>query len=136
VPAVGLRGAPAPASRDLARQRKVVEAFLAALRAGDLEGLVAVLDPDVVFRTDVPAAGAPVEIRGARAWAKAPSPIRAPARFLQPVLVDGAVGLVLAPRGKLVRVLHFQFARGKIARAQIIADPARLRTLRLAVLAP
>ena len=64
-------GAPDP---DLVRQREVVDAFIAALRAGDFEGLLAVLDPDLVVRADMPVPGAPSEIRGAAVWAKGASP--------------------------------------------------------------
>src|SRR5919106_4390787 len=60
-------GAPDP---DLVQQRKVVEAFIAALRAGDFEGLLAVLDPDLLVRADMAVGGAPTELRGAAAWAE------------------------------------------------------------------
>jgi RNA polymerase sigma factor (sigma-70 family) len=130
-----VRGAPALGSGELARQREVVDAFLAALRAGDFEGLIAVLDPDVVFRADVPGRpGAPTEIRGARNWATGALAYAQAARFIQPALVNGAVGLVLAPRGRLLRVLTFEFADGRIRSAEVITDPARLRALDLAVL--
>ena len=130
-----VRGAPSLGPGELARQREVVDAFLAALRAGDFEGLVAVLDPDVVFRADVPGRpGAPTEIRGARNWAKGALAYARAARFIQPALINGAVGLVLAPRGRLLRVLTFEFAGGRIHSAKVIADPARLRALNLGVL--
>ena len=91
-------GAPDP---DLVRQREVVEAFIAALRAGDFEGLLAVLDPDLVVRADM-AAGAPTEIRGAAVWAKGAVAYGHMARLTQPALVDGAIGVVVAPQGRLV----------------------------------
>lgn len=118
------------------QQREVVEAFLVALRRGDIEGLVAGLDPEVVVRVDEAGArpGAPGEIRGARNWAKGAVAFSQFARFAQPVLVDGRVGLVMAPRGRLFRVLQFTITHGKIAQVDVVADPARLRELELAVL--
>jgi RNA polymerase sigma factor (sigma-70 family) len=132
-----VRGAPAIEPHRLARQREVVNAFVAALRAEDFEGLVAVLDPDLVFHADVPGRpGAPTEVRGARNWAKGALAYAQAARFMQPALVNGAVGLVLAPRGRLLRVVTFEFGdSGRIRAAEVISDPARLAALDLAVLA-
>jgi len=119
---------------DVVRQREVVEAFLAALRAGDFEGLLAVLDPDLVVRTDVPATrGAPSEIRGAAAWAKGAVAYGHLARLTQPALVNGAIGVVVAPRGRLVRALRFTIASGRIAEIEVIGDPARLRGLEVSI---
>jgi RNA polymerase sigma factor (sigma-70 family) len=120
---------------DLERQRVVVDAFLAALRAGDFEGLLAVLDPDVVVRMDVGAPGAPREFRGAANWARgATAAFSRFARFVQPAVVNGSVGLVFAPGGRLSRALSFTFANGKIVQAEIITDRARLQQLDLSVL--
>jgi hypothetical protein len=113
-----VQGADRVPDADRTQQREVVESFLAALRRGDVEGLVAVLDPDVVVRVDEAGErpGAPREIRGARNWAKgAVAFSRQLARSVQPMLVNGAVGLVWAPRGRLSRVLRFSIADGKIA---------------------
>ena len=131
-----VQGADTVSGADLARQREVVDAFLAALRGGDFEGLIAVLDPDVLVRSDVAAVGpgGSREVRGARNWAKGAIVAARGARFAQPALVDGRVGLVVAPRGRLFRVLSFTFAGGKIAQVEVIGDPARLRELELAVL--
>lgn len=118
----------------LVKQRQVIEAFLAALRAGDLQGLLAVLDPDLVVRADMP--GAPGEIRGAATWAKGAAAFGHLARLVHPALVDGGVGLVMAPRGRLVRALRFTFADGRISGIEIISDPARLRELDLSMLDP
>ncbi len=103
---------------------------------GNFEGLVAVLDPEVVIRVDEAAArpGAPREVRGARNWAKGALAFAPMVRFVQPVLVNGSEGLVWAPRGRLLRVLSFTITDGKIARVDVIADPARVRKLDLAVL--
>ena len=121
---------------DLNARRAVVEAFLRALRARDFEGLVAVLDPDVVFRADAAAgvSGAPTQIRGARNWARGAIAFSRLAEFVQPALVDGAVGLVYAPRGRLGRVLRFVIENGKIVQAEAIADRDRLVQLEIAVL--
>jgi RNA polymerase sigma factor (sigma-70 family) len=121
---------------NLVEQRKVVDAFLKALRSGDFEGLVAVLDPNVVVHVDEAAArpGAPREIRGARNWAEGAVAFSQAAQFMEPALVNGSVGVILAPGGKLARVLSLTIAHGKIVQAEILADPARLRDLDLAVL--
>jgi RNA polymerase sigma-70 factor (ECF subfamily) len=131
-----VQGADAVSAADLARQREVVDAFLAALRSGDFDGLIAVLDPDVVVRSDVAAVGpgGSREVRGALKWAGGAIAAARGARFAQPALVDGRVGIVVAPRGRLFRVLSFTFAGGKIAQVEVIGDPARMRELELAVL--
>jgi RNA polymerase sigma-70 factor, ECF subfamily len=133
-----IQGADTTSGADLASQRKAVDAFLAALRAGDFAALVAVLDPGVVITAD--AAAQPVEamreIRGAENWARDAIAGARGARTAQPALIDGAVGLVVAPQGRLFLALRFTLARGKIATVEIIGDPERLRQLNLAVLAP
>lgn len=130
-----VQGADAKAGADLSQQRKVIDAFLAALRAGDFEGLVAVLDPDVVVRTDVAAGpGAAGEVRGAREWAKQALAYSRGARWVQAMLVNGAVGAVQAPHGRLIRVFRFTLKDGKIAQIDVIADHWRLREMDLAVL--
>jgi len=118
------------------QEREVVNAFLKALRSGDFEGLVAVLDPNVVVRIDEAAGrpGAPREIRGAENWARGAIAFRQMARFVEPMLVDGGVGLVFAPGGKLERVLRFEIANGKIVGAEIIGETGRLKEMELAVL--
>jgi RNA polymerase sigma factor (sigma-70 family) len=132
-----VQGAPAVPKASLVEQRRVVDAFLDALRRGDFEGLVAVLDPDIVARVDEAAArpGAPREIRGARNWAKGAMAFsRQLTGAIQPMLVNGNVGLVWTPGGGVFRVLRFTFVDGRIATVDVIADPARLRELDLAVL--
>jgi RNA polymerase sigma factor (sigma-70 family) len=125
-----VRGGAAAPDPNLVPQRDVVEAFLAALRGGDFEGLLAVLDPDLVVRADmlVPS-GAPSEIRGAAVWAKGAVAYGHLARLTQPALVNGAIGVVVARRGKLVRALRFTIANGKIAEIEVIGNPARLGEL-------
>jgi RNA polymerase sigma-70 factor (ECF subfamily) len=129
-----VRGADQVQHADLNGQRRVIDAFLAALRAGDFEGLLAVLDPDVLFHSDVPGApGAPTEIRGARNWAQGAIAYSRLASFVQPALVNGSIGLVFAPRGRLSRVLTFKIVGEKIVEAEVIANPERLRQLDLSV---
>ena len=124
-------GAPDP---DLVRQREVVEAFIAALRGGDFEGLLAVLDPDLVVRADMAVpSGAPTEIRGAAAWAKGAVAYGHLAKLTQPALVNGAIGVVVAPHGRLVRALRFTIANGKITEIEVIGDPARLGELDVSI---
>jgi RNA polymerase sigma factor (sigma-70 family) len=128
-----VQGASEGPGADLARQRDVVDAFLAASRGGDLGALLAVLDPDVVLRADRAAvgAGASSEVHGATAVART---FAGRARAAQPALVNGAVGAVWAPDGPPRVVVGFTITRGKIVEIDLIADPTRLRELDLAVL--
>jgi RNA polymerase sigma factor (sigma-70 family) len=121
---------------NLPQQRKVVDAFLAALRSGDFEALVAVLDPDVRIHSDQVSRlpGAPTEVRGAESWARQAITAAQGARAARIALVNGSVGLVVAPRGRLFRVLRFTIANGKISRIDVIGDPTQLASLDLAVL--
>jgi len=129
-----VRGGAAAPDPDLIRQREVVGAFLAALRGGDFEGLLAVLDPDLVVRADVPApSGVPAEIRGAAVWAKQAIAFGQLARLARLALVNGAVGIVMAPRGRLFRVVRLTIANGKITQFEVIGDKARLGALDLSI---
>ena len=138
-----VRGSPAPSDAGKARQREVVEAFLRATRAGDLEALLAVLDPDAVVRIDgatrmaggaADAVDAVREVRGALTWARQFIAMSRGLRFVQPALINGSVGLIFAPRGKLARALTFTFAEAKVTRVEVTGDPGRLRELDIAVL--
>jgi RNA polymerase sigma-70 factor (ECF subfamily) len=129
-----VRGKTPDPATDLVRQRRLVEAFLAAARDGDFDALLNVLDADVVLHVDAAAAGAPTTIRGAQAVAANAQAFSANARFAEPALVDGAVGIVVAPKGKLALVLRFGVADDRIAELRIDADPRRLRGFDLAVL--
>jgi len=129
-----VRGRTPDSATDLVRQRRLVDAFLAAARDGDFDALLAVLDGDVVLRVDAAAAGAPTTIRGAQAVAANARAFSANARFAAPALVDGAVGIVVAPKGNLALVLRFSVAGDKITEIDIDADPQRLRRFSLAVL--
>ena len=128
-----VQGAATAPDADLTRQREVVDAFLAASRGGDFHALLAVLDPDVVLRADSAAVhmGASREVRGAPAVA---NQFSGRARVAQPALVNGAVGLVWAPSGQPRVVFDFTITRGEIVAIDLLADPARLRQLDLAVL--
>jgi len=122
---------------DLQSQRIAVDAFLAALRAGDFEGLLAVLDPELVLRMDVShvARGDHRAFSGAEDWARtAITAFPRYARFVQPALVNGSVGLVMAPGGKLSRAVSFTVANGKITQVEIIIDRDRLKQLDLSLL--
>ncbi|MBO4273362.1 sigma-70 family RNA polymerase sigma factor [Microbispora triticiradicis] len=122
-------------SSDLVRQRAVVDAFLAASRAGDIDALLAVLAPDVVRRADAVAlrgqVRAQAEVRGARAVAEETRTNIRRARFASPALVNGAVGAVVAPQGRLQLVLEFAFSGDRIASVDVIGDPVRLKEVRL-----
>jgi RNA polymerase sigma-70 factor (ECF subfamily) len=128
-----VRGGAAEPGPDLVRQREVVEAFIAALRAGDFEGLLAVLDPDLVVRADMAVGSAPSEIRGAAVWAKGAIAYGHLARLTRPALVNGAIGVVVAPHGRLVRALRFTIANGRITGIEVIGNPARLGELDVSI---
>jgi RNA polymerase sigma-70 factor (ECF subfamily) len=131
-----VRGAATSADAGLACQREAVDAFLAASREGDFEALLAVLDPDVVLRIDGGAvrAGLSREVRGVRAVAEQTLTFSRLSPFVRPALVNGAAGVVVAPRGRPFAVMGFTVRRGKIVEIDVLADPARLRQLDLAVL--
>jgi RNA polymerase sigma-70 factor (ECF subfamily) len=143
-----VRGSPAPSDASRARQREIVEAFLRAARAGDLESLLAVLDPDAVIRIDAAArvdgvvridapaaeAGMAREIRGASIWAPQMIALSRGVRFVaQPALINGSIGVVLVTGNKLSRALIFTFTNDRVSRLEAIGDPARLRELDIAV---
>jgi RNA polymerase sigma factor (sigma-70 family) len=130
-----VRGGRTPDEATLSRQRQAVEAFLGALRAGDFEGVIAVLDPDVVRRADRVAVppGVARELHGAAAVAQEALMYTRAARTARPALVDESLGFVVAPRGRLRIAISCKVRKGRIAAMDVIADPARLRTLKLAV---
>ncbi len=127
---------------DLARQRKVVDAFFRAARAGDFDALVALLDPSVVLRSDAggrrPAAsvvirGAPGVARQALGGGTAGDRIRQAAE-LRPALVNGAAGMVITVDGRPITVMGFIVAQGKIVEIDVIAGPERIRRIAASVL--
>ena len=126
--------APVP-DADLAEQRRVVDAFLAAARGGDLDALVALLDPGVVARIDRGwRSRGGLELEGARTVAE--QVLAGGARFAglaRPVLVNGSAGVLVAARGRPLAVAGFTVVGGRIARVDLVADPARLRRLDLSI---
>jgi RNA polymerase sigma-70 factor (ECF subfamily) len=126
-----VQAAPQP-DRDPPRQRQVVDAFLAAARAGDFDALLEVLAPDVVLRRDLGTArpaGTPTLV-GADAVAR--HVLRTAPHFIdgaRPVLVNGAPGLIFGTREAPVSVLGFTVVDGRIAALDLIVDPAKLRHL-------
>ncbi len=120
----------------LARQREVADAFLAASRGGDLNALLAVLDPEVVLHADAAAvpSGAPRMLRGAAAVARGARAASGRSQYSRVALVNGTPGIVMAPHGRLRVVLAFTIGDRTISRIDVIADPARLEKLHLAVL--
>jgi RNA polymerase sigma factor (sigma-70 family) len=132
-----VRGAEVPApDPDLARQRDVVDAFFQAARGGDFDALVALLDPDVVLRSDFgprrPAA--PVVTRGAAAVARQALLGALPGAQLHPALVNGTAGVVITVKGRPFAVMGFTVTAGRIAEIDAIADPDRVRRIAAAVL--
>jgi RNA polymerase sigma-70 factor, ECF subfamily len=127
-----VRGARLEPDADLAEQRRVAEAFMRAARAGDFEGLLAVLDPDVVVRGDrsIPK-GAPLEVHGARAVAERALFFRKLHPFARPVLVNGAAGYLIAPQGRLFAVAALTVVGGKITEIDFVTDPDKLQKLTL-----
>jgi RNA polymerase sigma-70 factor, ECF subfamily len=131
-----VQGASENVEADLSRQREVVNAFLTAVRNGDFEALITVLDPDLVIRGGGAAVpeGAPALVRGVEAGARAALAFAHAAALSQPAIINGSAGIVFAPQGRLRRVLSFTIVQGKIIEIEVIADPDRLRQLDLAVL--
>jgi RNA polymerase sigma-70 factor (ECF subfamily) len=131
-----VKGAALAPDADLTRRRDVVNAFLAATRGGDLGALVTLLHPDVVLRADkaVIPTPEPVVVRGARPVAEGAMAAVERAQFTGLALIDGTVGLVMAPYGRLRVVLTFTITRDGITGIDVIAEPERLGRLDLAVL--
>ncbi|HUA41538.1 MAG TPA: sigma-70 family RNA polymerase sigma factor [Streptosporangiaceae bacterium] len=132
-----VRATPSPArAADLARQREVAEAFMAASRGGDFAALIAVLDSDVVLTGDATAApsGRPVTLRGAEVVARGAVLSAGRAENSELALVNGAVGILFAPAGQIQVVLALTVRGSRISAIDVIADPGRLRLLDLALL--
>jgi len=128
-----VQGATPPRQIDLARQRRVVDAFLAALREGDLDALVTVLDPEVVLRDDSAGLqGGAATMRGAHAVGAYALKFSRGARFVRPALVDGAPGLAIRLPGRLIGALLFAFYGDTITAIYMISDRGRLRHVDLA----
>ena len=131
-----VQGAPTVATStddDLARQREAREAFFAAARGGDLDALVAVLDPDVVLRYDAGATGPgqSTVVQGAENVARGAILYSRAAPFITRVLVNGAPGVVVAPDGVPTSIMSFTVVDDRIVAIHILADPDRLSRLDL-----
>jgi RNA polymerase sigma-70 factor, ECF subfamily len=129
-----IRGAQPETDADLAEQREVVDAFLAAARDGDFEGLIAVLDPDVVFRIDFgpDSRQARPDVEGAEAVARQILARGTPfAPLARPAIVNGAAGAVVGLRGRPFAVAGFAVSNGRITEIDIVADPDKLPRLEL-----
>ena len=129
-----VQGTPPAPDADFSRQKQIVDAFLAASRSGDFEGLLAVLDPDVVFRADEAAQrlGSLAEIRGAGGVA---ATFKGRAQAASPALVDGALGLAVIFGGQLRVVLRLTICGERISAVDAVADKETIGALELEVLA-
>jgi RNA polymerase sigma-70 factor, ECF subfamily len=132
-----VQGADTLPDTDIAHQRAVVDAFFAAARSGDLDALVAVLDPDVVLRSDggSRSPGATAVVRGASAVAGRAIMFSRPAALLQPAIVNGAAGVVVMVGGRPFSIMGFTIAGGRIVAIDVLADPDRLANIDLSRLA-
>ena len=134
-----VQGQPVKSSTELASQRAIVDAFLSASRNGDFDSLLKVLDPDIVFRVDpaLVSPGALTEIRGARSVATNALAYASRATVARLALVNGEVGMILAPGGKLrtAGLFDFDLDRQVIVAVELIADPRKLHELDVALLA-
>jgi RNA polymerase sigma-70 factor (ECF subfamily) len=127
-----VRGSGTMPDTDLARQREVVNAFLAAAREGNFEALVQVLHPDVVLRADGGVTGVPSRfLEGARPVAASALSFRRFAKYGHPVLVNGAPGAISMPDGQPFALLGFTVVEDRIVEIDILADPDRLAGLDL-----
>jgi RNA polymerase sigma-70 factor, ECF subfamily len=131
-----VQSAAPPPSADLARQREVVDAFLAAARAGDFDGLVAVLHPDVVARADGGTArpDATAVVHGAENVARRAMMFRQMAPYVRHALVNGVAGVVVAPPGGLFSVMAFTVVDDRIVAMDALVDPDRLSEIDVSVL--
>ena len=126
-----VQGAAPKPDPDLAEQRRVVDAFLAAARAGDFDALIAVLDPDVVFRLET-REGQEVPIEGAEAVARQILKRGRPfAPLARPAIVNGAAGAIVMPGRTPIAVAGFTVVGGRVAEIDLIANPDKLRGLSL-----
>lgn len=131
-----VRGHPEIPAAELAHRRRIVEAFLAASRAGDIEAVLEVLSADVVRRADRHAipADRPSVVQGAQAVATEIAVFGRSARFAELLLVNGSPGIAVAPHGRLRLIILCVVDGDTITEYELVADPARLEQLRLATL--
>lgn len=130
-----VKGAAPSTEPDLGRRRQVLDAFMAACRAGDFDALLELLDPEIVLRADsgplVGGAAASKLVRGARPVAEQAMLFRQFAQYAQFVVVNGEIGMLNAPEGQLLSVTGLTIADGRITGMYILADPERLARLDL-----
>ncbi len=131
-----VHGAPTGSADQVKEHRHLVASFLSALQHGDVAGLISLLAPDIVFRADSHSAfgGQAVEVHGAANWAPQAVRFSQLARDIYFVLVEGNIGLILAPRGHLQRIVQISIADGKVSGVDVVGDPERLRQVELSVL--
>lgn len=130
-----VRGDEAPPARDRVRQRELVEAYLAAARDGDLATLLGVLAPGAVFRVDAATTGDHVvELRGAENVARGAVGFAARAAASRALLVGDAVGIAIAPAGRLFALVRVRFEDDRIVEMDMVADPVATSALELTVL--
>ena len=128
-----VHGVEPPPDADLPRQRKVVDAFFAAARGGDFDALIAVLDPDVVLRSDggIRRPIASVVVRGAEHVASRAMTFAMPRAELHAVRMNGEAGVVVVSNGRVLSVMGFTVRDGRILAIDVLADPERLDALDL-----
>lgn len=126
-----VRDAPVEPDPDLPRQREVVDAFLAAARAGDFEGLLTVLDPECVLRADAGPLRPDLSqtVRGGDGVAGQAIRFSSRAQTAEHVLVNGAAGVLVTRGGRVLSLIAFTIVDGRIVAMDILADPERLETL-------
>jgi RNA polymerase sigma-70 factor, ECF subfamily len=131
-----VRSQPAVSVAELRRRRQIVVEFLNAVRAGNMDAIVALLDPDVVIRVDASAApeARPVEAHGSTTVAKGALAFAARTRFATPMLLNGVPGIIVAPAGRARYALILDIAEEKIRTIEVVGDPARLSQIDFATL--
>jgi RNA polymerase sigma-70 factor (ECF subfamily) len=126
-----VRGAAPAPDQDVERQRRVVDAFFAAARAGEFDALIALLDPDIVLRADFGPAAASAVVHGADAVAGRAVMFADPTRALVPAVVNGTAGVVVTADERAVSVMAFTVVAGRIAAIDALGDPDRLARLNI-----
>jgi RNA polymerase sigma factor (sigma-70 family) len=131
-----VRGRPAVCAAELRRRQQIVVEFLNAVRAGNMDAIVALLDPDVVIHVDASAApeARPVETHGSTTVAKGALAFAARTRFATPMLLNGVPGIIVAPAGRARYALILDIAEEKIRTIEVVGDPARLSQIDFAAL--
>ena len=126
-----VRGSAPEPDQDLDRQRRVVDAFFAAARGGNFEDLIALLDPDIVLRADFGQSAASAVVRGAQAVASRALMFADPTRLLTSAVVNGGPGVVVTVEGRLVSIMAFTVAGGRVVAIYTLGDPDRLEAIQI-----